>query len=224
MRTTCGFGHLYDSDQYASCPYCNRGARAIFFPGSTGDTGDAFANSAENRTVAPDFGGAGSNAAAPSAMGFNVPQEPIDKTVMPDYMRDQIQKESDNKTVAIFQKKYGMDPVVGWLVCIEGPDKGKDYRLYNKINVIGRSQENDVVLDKEQTVSQRNHARLAYDAKHNNFQIIPGDGSNVIYVNDEPLYVPHLLSAYDVIEFGDTKLMFVPFCAPQFQWNQEETK
>lgn len=219
MRTTCGFGHLYDSDQYASCPYCNRGAKAIFFPASGGDAGEAPVNSDAGKTVAPGFGTFG----APVAMN-NPQQDAIDKTVMPDYMREQVQKDTDSKTVAIFKKKYGMDPVVGWLVCIEGPDKGKDYRLYNKINMIGRSEENDVVLDKEQTVSQRNHARLAYDAKHNNFQIIPGDGSNVAYVNDNPLYVPHLLSAYDVIEFGDTKLMFVPFCSPQFQWNQEEAK
>lgn len=216
MRTTCGFGHLYDSDQYASCPYCNRGARAIFFPGSNAD------NSGEDRTVAPSFGAAGApTAAAPAA----VQPDTIDKTVMPDYMREQIQKETDSKTIGIFQKKNnGLNPVVGWLVCIEGPDKGKDYRLYNKINSIGRAEGNDVVLDKEQTVSQRNHARLAYDARHNNFQLIPSDAINIVYVNDAPLYVPHLLSAYDVIEFGDTKLMFIPFCAPQFQWKQEEEK
>lgn len=218
MRTTCGFGHLYDSDQYASCPYCNRGARAIFFPGNGAEAGNAAANSGEDRTVAPSFGGSVS-APAPSQ------PETVDKTVMPDYMREQIQKETDSKTIGIFQKKNnGLNPVVGWLVCIEGPDKGKDYRLYNKINSIGRAEGNDVVLDKEQTVSQRNHARLAYDARHNNFQLIPSDAINIVYVNDAPLYVPHLLSAYDVIEFGDTKLMFIPFCAPQFQWKQEEEK
>lgn len=219
MRATCGFGHLYDSDQYASCPYCNRGAKALFFPGNGVETGANPVNYGENRTVAPGFGG---------AQGFGAPAygqpDAVGKTVMPDYMRDQCQKENDNKTVAIYKQKYGMDPVVGWLVCVEGPEKGKDYRLYNKINTIGRSEDNDVVLEKEQTVSQRNHARLAYDAKHNNFQIIPGDGSNIAYVNDAPLYIPQLLSAYDVIEFGGTKLMFVPFCTAQFQWNQEDKK
>jgi len=218
MRTTCGFGHLYDSDQYASCPYCNRGARAIFFPGS-GDAGNAADNSGEDRTVAPSFAASGASFTAP------VQPDSIDKTVMRDYMRAQIQQESDNKTIGIFQKKNnGLNPVVGWLVCIDGPDKGQDYRLYNKINSIGRAEENDVVLSKEQTVSQRSHARLAYDPRHNNFQLIPSDAVNIVYVNDAPLYVPHLLSAYDVIEFGDTKLMFIPFCSSQFQWAQEEEK
>src|SRR5690242_13732720 len=31
------------------------------------------------------------------------------------------------------------DPVVGWLVCVEGPDRGKDYRLHSEKNFVGRS-------------------------------------------------------------------------------------
>lgn len=27
----CGNGHVYDSDQYASCPYCNGGGNRIDF-------------------------------------------------------------------------------------------------------------------------------------------------------------------------------------------------
>ena len=114
-----------------------------------------------------------------------------------------------------------IEPVVGWLVCIEGPEKGKDYRLLARINTIGRDQNNDVVLESEQTVSQRDHARVAYDAKHNNYQMIPGSGHNITYVNDMPLYVPQMLNAYDVIEFGETKLLFIPLCTDRFSWKQE---
>ena len=37
-----------------------------------------------------------------------------------------------------------MHPVVGWLVCIEGPSKGKDYRMIAEKNFIGRSPEMDI--------------------------------------------------------------------------------
>ena len=40
--------------------------------------------------------------------------------------------------------------------------------------------------------------------------------------NDLPLYVPQVLRINDVIELGDTKLMFIPLCSDQFQWNQED--
>src|SRR5262249_26846325 len=33
----------------------------------------------------------------------------------------------------------GISPVVGWLVCVEGPDKGRDFRIHSEKNFIGRS-------------------------------------------------------------------------------------
>lgn len=219
MHTTCGFGHLYDSDQYASCPYCNQGTRAIVFSGN--DTQPPVPNGTEDRTVAPGMGTVGSTFGQPGNTS-----EAIPRTEMPDYLKAQIRKEKIDKTVGYYEKKHGYNPVVGWLVCIEGTEKGKDFRLYNKINTIGRSEENDVSLANAnaQTISLKDHVRLAYDARHNNFQLIPGSSTNIVYVNNEPLYVHRLLNAYDVIDFNDIKLMFVPFCAPQFQWPQEEEK
>ena len=35
-------------------------------------------------------------------------------------------------------------PVAGWLVCIDGPSKGKDYRIHEENNYIGRMKEMDV--------------------------------------------------------------------------------
>ena len=225
MRTTCGFGHIYDSDQYAACPYCNRNSRAIVFSESgqvAAPVNVAPVNAVEERTVAPGMGMSPAPVmpVAPASFG-GMMQEAIEKTVMPDYMSQEKQREEDSKTVSIFETKCENEPVVAWLVCIKGPDRGKDYRVFGRINVIGRSSENDVVLDKERTVSQRNHAKLAYDPKHNNFQMIPGDGHNVCYLNDEALYVPRLLHAYDVLEFGETQLMFIPFCGDRFSWDQE---
>lgn len=210
MQRTCSAGHVYDADQFASCPYCNRNTRAIQFGAGGGYT----------PTATP--GGYG-NTAVPG--GYETPIPPtggrdatIGATVMPEAIRRRMEQERDNRTVGEFKRKLGYEPVVGWLVCVEGPEVGKDYRLYGRINTIGRAEDNDVVLAQEHTVSQKNHVRLAYDAKHNNYQLIPGDGSNVTYLNDEPLYVPQRLNAYDVLEMGETKLIFVPLCNDRFRW------
>ena len=54
MQTTCSRNHIYDSDQYASCPYCNRGTRAIFFDvGGNGNTTMPGGRNTNQRTVAP---------------------------------------------------------------------------------------------------------------------------------------------------------------------------
>ena len=207
MQRTCSAGHVYDADQFASCPYCNRNTRAIQFGATAAPAG-------YGATTAPAGYGA-----APAGR-----DDTIGQTVMPEAIRRRMEQERDNRTVGDFKRKLGYEPVVGWLVCVEGPEVGKDYRLFGRINSIGRAEGNDVVLAQEHTVSQKNHVRLAYDAKHNNFQLIPGEGTNVTYLNDEPLYVPQKLNAYDVLEMGDTKLIFVPLCNERFHWPEKRTE
>ena len=207
MQRTCSAGHVYDADQFPSCPYCNRNTRAIQFGATAAPAG-------YGATTAPAGYGA-----APAGR-----DDTIGQTVMPEAIRRRMEQERDNRTVGEFKRKLGYEPVVGWLVCVEGPEVGKDYRLFGRINSIGRAEGNDVVLAQERTVSQKNHVRLAYDAKHNNFQLIPGEGTNVTYLNDEPLYVPQKLNAYDVLEMGDTKLIFVPLCSERFRWPEKRTE
>ena len=207
MQRTCSAGHVYDADQFPSCPYCNRNTRAIQFGATAAPAG-------YGATTAPAGYGA-----APAGR-----DDTIGQTVMPEAIRRRMEQEKDNRTVGEFKRKLGYEPVVGWLVCVEGPEVGKDYRLFGRINSIGRAEGNDVVLAQEHTVSQKNHVRLAYDAKHNNFQLIPGEGTNVTYLNDEPLYVPQKLNAYDVLEMGDTKLIFVPLCSERFHWPEKRTE
>ena len=181
----CGNGHLYDTDQYASCPYCQGGGNRINFGASE-----------------------------------NAPIDDIGATVAPASYRRQQEESDTGKTVGVFQRRMSFEPVVGWLVCIEGPEKGKDYRIYAKNNTVGRSEKMDICIKGDTTISRENHARLAYDEKHNAFHLIPADSTNTIYLNDEPVYVPTKLTVYDAIEFGDCKLVFVPFCNEKFTWQK----
>lgn len=43
------------------------------------------------------------------------------------------------KTVGIIKKRLGIDPAVGFLVCVAGPHKGADYKLISGRNFIGRA-------------------------------------------------------------------------------------
>lgn len=191
----CGNGHIYDTDQYASCPYCSGGNRIDFG-----------ADSGVGKTVAA------------SSPVFSE----IGATVAPQGYRNK-QEESDiGKTVGVFQKKMSFEPVVGWLVCIEGPEKGKDYKIYGRNNTIGRSETMDICLKEDTSISRENHAKIAYDKRHNAFHVIPADGANAVYLNDEPVYVPVVMKAYDLLEVGDYKLSFVPFCNENFTWEDEK--
>lgn len=207
--TECNNGHIYDSDQFPSCPYCNGENTVIRFDSRSTPVGPG-------KTVAPE-----AYSPRPSAVTSetSAPTEPR-KTVAPEGYRKK--QDEQRKTVAVFKKKYNFEPVVGWLTCIKGSEKGKAYHLWAKINTIGRSENMDVCILSDPTISMDTHARLAYDPKHNNFQLIPGMSVNNIYLNDEPIYIPTKLAAYDLIEMGDTTLIFVPLCGDRFKWDVEK--
>ena len=211
--TECGKGHVYDTDQYATCPYCNGGRNIIDFNynGADGDIGKTVIPG-QGLPQEPYMGAMGNTEAVNYAVNSNEPE----KTVAPESYRKR--SDEENKTVGVFKDDYNLDPVVGWLVCIDGPEKGKDYKLWAKINTIGRSEKMDVCIKKDKTISKENHARLAYDPKHNNFQLIPADSTNNIYVNEEPVYIPVKLNAYDTVELGKSKAVFVPLCSSRFTW------
>ena len=113
-----------------------------------------------------------------------------------------------------------MHPVVGWLVCIEGPEKGVDYRIAAKNNSIGRGETADICIKGDPAISRENHARLSYDGKHNNFYLIPAESTNNVYINDEPVFIPTQINSGDIIELGESKFMFIPFCNDRFNWQE----
>ncbi|MFC5532029.1 FHA domain-containing protein [Cohnella yongneupensis] len=127
----------------------------------------------------------------------------------------------EGKTVGMYRKKLGIDPVVGWLVCISGADKGKDYRLRTERNFIGRGESMDVRISGDESISRENHAIVSYNPKKSLFRVFPGEGRGIVYLNNEEIIAAEELKAGDVIEIGQTKLMFVPFCGAQFQWDSE---
>lgn len=124
------------------------------------------------------------------------------------------------KTMSVMQANMGFNPVVGWLVCSEGSNRGKSYSVYGGINSIGRSDRNDITITGDNKISAENHAKISYSDKNNRFRIISGDGRNIIYLNDEEVFSPEPLNAYDLIDFGDTKLIFIPLCSDKFIWTK----
>ncbi|VFN01938.1 MAG: hypothetical protein BECKG1743D_GA0114223_106754 [Candidatus Kentron sp. G] len=116
--------------------------------------------------------------------------------------------ELDGKTIM-----KGPDPVVGWLVCTEGPDKGRDYRLLASHNFIGRGSEMDIALT-DDSLSHQCHGIVFHDPVNNSFHLLPGraKGQDPVYYRGEAVLAPTELSSYDTFRLGDTTLLFVPLC------------
>lgn len=114
------------------------------------------------------------------------------------------------------------DPVVGWLAIVEGPGRGASLNIGYGNNRIGRAPTENVSLDfGDEEVSRENHATITFDGRHRRFYLLPGQGRNLVYVNDQPVMTPLELNGGEEILLGQTKLRFVPFCSKSFDWYQK---
>lgn len=113
----------------------------------------------------------------------------------------------------------GFTPVAGWLVCVEGPSRGADYRIRAGYNYIGRGEHMDICIRGDQKIGRERHALIAYDQEERVFFFGPADGKSIVRINGKMIMTPTEIHAYDTITIGTTKLLFVPFCGDNFDWN-----
>lgn len=184
----CEHGHYYDPTKNSSCPACGIPDLDIDDTKPKRNTPGPLPPHTEEESTRPT--------------------RPIDD----DPGRD------DAPTVGVVRKKLKIDPVVGWLVCIEGPERGRDYRIRSEKNFIGRSERMDICIKGDDAISREKHASVSFNPRKNTFRIQPGESRGLVYLNDEEVDFPMELKPYDVIEIGQTKLKFAPFCGEQFEW------
>lgn len=229
----CGRGHLYDPTVHPVCPYCNGGQKiTVASAGRTAPLSGTPVTAAQKTAPLSGTSVTAPQRTAPlSGISVTAPQktapprgygapppEPVQSPPPP----PGISVTAANKTVGMMQSQMGFDPVVGWLACVAGPSKGKSYTVRGGINSIGRSERMDIVVTGDLKISAENHAKISYSEKHNRFNLLPGEGRNIVYLNDEEVFTPMPLQAYDIIDFGETKLLFVPLCGERFTWKAEE--
>ena len=130
----------------------------------------------------------------------------------------------DDRTTAYWSKDSVVDPVVGWLTCIEGHDKGKDYRIVSERNFVGRGEKMDIQITGDMTISRKNHCSISYNPKQRRFMLTPGDSNGLIYVNGDAVYNTVELRPYMMIEMGESKFIFVNLCGENFDWEKSKVR
>ncbi len=115
------------------------------------------------------------------------------------------------------------DPPVGWLVVVDGPGQGNTATLGNGVNSIGRDTSERLPLPfGDEMISRSNHATITYDPRGKKFYIQHGGGTNLTYVNNQPVLSPQELPPHTHILIGGTTLRFVPLCGDQFDWDDRD--
>lgn len=133
-----------------------------------------------------------------------------------------VENYSDETTPVSVGGVEGFSPVVGWLVCVDGPAEGTDYRIRAGYNYIGRGEHMDICIQGDNNIGRERHAMIAYDPQEKIYFFGPADGRSIVRKNEKMVMVPTELAAYDIVRIGSTKLMFVPLCGEHFNWRDEQ--
>lgn len=126
----------------------------------------------------------------------------------------------DEKTIGAFSFERGTNLITGWIVCVKGPAKGRDYRLYHGWNRIGRGVSMDVYIPDDKNISEDNHAGIVFDERTSQFFIVNQSGA-LTYLNGESLFDNEELLTGDRIKMGDSEFIFIAFCTEERRWEEE---
>lgn len=126
----------------------------------------------------------------------------------------------DDKTISITNERNGADYIAGWLVCIKGPEKGRDYRLYHGFNRIGRDYGLDVAIMEDTAISREASLAVVYDERKNQFHAVPQSGGTA-YLNGMLLEGTKDIKSGDLFEIGKSEFEFIAFCREGRVWERD---
>lgn len=114
------------------------------------------------------------------------------------------------------------DPVVGWVVVVDGPGKGRSLPLGYGMNEVARSPTARVPLDfGDDLIARSQHALITFDPRGLKFFVQHGGGKNLTYLGDAPVLIPQEITSGQEITLGATCLRFVALCGPDFDWQKK---
>lgn len=246
----CGKGHVYDPEIYSSCPYCAQeggGQKDIVFD-DVGKTAPAYAAPYSDVTHVDAYGKTEpvSKSGGPQASAYDGithvdaygQTEPVGRAggrqggtlgktePAPSAWASGAPKVEEYAHTTPVQQAHvaGSDedfqPVVGWLVCIDGPSKGRDYRIHSQNNYIGRARHMDICLEGDNAISSEYAAVIVYDDLEKIFYFGPDKGRNIVRLNKRAAVNVVEIKALDQMTIGNSTFVFMPLCGEGVDWNE----
>lgn len=193
----CENGHFYDGQKYENCPFCRKEAR----------------HSGKDARFRDQV----------TVSSYQMDQEDSGKDKETVWLQDAGKNpgSEDAKTVGIYSRFTGNDFVTGWLVCVSGPERGRDYRLHYGFNRIGRGLTMDICMVEDEMISRSAHCSVVYEHRKNTFALVPESGC-LTYYQGEVLEKPVKLVTGDRFRIGETELEFIAFCREEIRWVEEQ--
>lgn len=119
----------------------------------------------------------------------------------------------------ITAQEAASQPVVGWVIIIDGPGKGQSFELTFGMNPIGRNPGNKVALNfGDDLISGDDHFSIAYDDRSQSFLVAARSGRNLVYIGDDPIIDSRTLESGTELNVGNTTLKFMALCTKDWTW------
>lgn len=203
--TKCRNGHSYDPSITPYCPECAGHTVPLDGPGFYGaeDIGKTVPLRRDTQPANPP---AGNWAEENNYATAGFASEKYNATMPLNYDKDEISTKAQM-------------PVTGWLVCVEGPERGRDFRIHEEYNYIGRSASMDICIPGDPTISRESHAIIAYDTQEKTFYFAPSSGASIVRLNGKAVLSNVELKKNDKLQIGKCIFQFVPLCGEDFQWS-----
>lgn len=129
-------------------------------------------------------------------------------------------KDDNEKTIGLHSFSTGTELITGWIVCVKGPPRGKDYGLYHGKNRMGRGLDMDIYIPDDRAISRDEHATIVYEEHNNEFFLVNCRGSSTL-LNGMPTEEVNRLESGDMITMGESDFVFIPFCTEDRKWEEE---
>ncbi len=193
----CSKGHYYDDAKFSQCPHCGiftmeDDEKTVAMPMQGSLTADDGDKTVAMKPIIPQQGGGNPRPAV----------------------------EEDDKTVSIYAEKAGVDFIVGWLVCVQGPEQGRDYRLHQGFNRIGRDYKMDIAVMEDAAITREAACAVVYDERSNSFFAVQQPAANA-YLNGAALQGAVPIKTGDIIKTGNSEFEFVAFCREGRTWEND---
>jgi pSer/pThr/pTyr-binding forkhead associated (FHA) protein len=149
-----------------------------------------------------------SSAGVPLPSGRPVPSRPQSRVAPP-----LVRTAALPKTPS--QRRY----VVGWLVGLNGSQRGESFAVRIGRNVLGRDRRSDIHVDDD--LASAHHADLVFRPEERRYILMDANSTNGTFVNESEIQPRRDLGPNDVVRIGTQQFLFVPLCREGFYWEDE---
>ena len=129
---------------------------------------------------------------------------------------DEDQSSNEEMTISLNMKNNKSSLTTGWLVCVSGECIGKSFPIKTDRNFIGRDYDMDIVIP-DKNVTRIKHCSIVYDNKNCEFYFVYGNGP--VMVNNKFIETNVKLKENDLLNFGESEYIFIPYCKKGRTWN-----